>query len=1233
MKRRRRQDPVPSPRNYRGVSLTVSAIFCLLVLAAPFAHAVNVLQIKQDDSKVMTFDRMKRVWVTNPEIIDVVVSSYNELLLYSKNVGRTKLYVWDARGRHEYSVEVTRLPSPEQVLRELSSLLGRSFTYTIVDDSTILVEGEVATEAEKNRVNRIVTTKSEGLKVLELVTVREVKVTPAEEHRRAFEKLFPQQFRYSTIDDKTLVVEGEVGTAAEKRRVEKILAAATAISVVDLVKSLEGLDTPEAQRIESIKKAIGPDYEYLELEGSILVVSGQAPSERERERIDKIINAAKGDITVVNVVTLESDTRSPAQLYAERLKPLFSAAYTFTPLGENGLVAEGVAASPLEAKRVDEVLKLLEGEVQVVNLISTTPQDPAEKAVAVLRNGLGEAYQVRSLGENIVLVEGIAAGEAEARRVDALVAAAPKTVTVVNAVTRSGLTSSTGLARKYEQALRPILGEGLTYTTLDDGTLLVEGTVATAGERERIGRILASLDGTVKVLDLVTTPAVANAASKSPAERAVMMLKEALGDAYTVRTVAEDVVLVEGTAPGQAELDRVELVINASPEGARVVNLVTTDGGGSVAARYEMALKEVLGEQLTYRAIDDKTLLIEGYVKNAGEKERASKVIASLAGGLTILDLIAIQPGPDAMAQSEASRKAELISQLLGERYSARAVDEKTIVVAGTAPGQSEQQRLGNLLQQIAGDFTLVNMILAQDDADTRSPADRLIVGLKQAVPENLKLVALDDQTVLIEGIVPTSIEREQVEKIATAMSKSGGVSVVSLVLSEMQAKTPAARRIEHLKRILGDKYNYIVWDEDTVLVEGTVDNEAELEKVRKILEAADKDFKVGDVVTYGQGGAAGMAEETTKQLAQTIAQAVGEPYNVWMLKPGKVVVEGVAPDEAAMSRLNTLLQAWAEEVSVINLATVAPTPTVPLVARAESLRALLGELYQVRSLQGKAIVVEATVPTESEATRARAIMAAMGTDVPLVDLVTVADPAKRQVLAHVKVLDINRGFLKQVGINWGQLTGETGEFTFADQPFLVKVQEGVDFINTLGVNVSALKQGDVARILAEPNLVVNEGESANMVVGGEVPIPVPQLGTGATSITVQYKEYGVVLRLKPEIMPDGKSLRLEVEPEVSSIDPATQVSIGGISIPAFRTRKAKTVVNMPDGATLVIGGLLQHDQTRVVREIPVLSKLPIIGELFKSKEWRQGFSELVILVTPEILHTVKPEHAEPASN
>ena len=243
------------------------------------------------------------------------------------------------------------------------------------------------------------------------------------------------------------------------------------------------------------------------------------------------------------------------------------------------------------------------------------------------------------------------------------------------------------------------------------------------------------------------------------------------------------------------------------------------------------------------------------------------------------------------------------------------------------------------------------------------------------------------------------------------------------------------------------------------------------------------------------------------------------------------------------------------------------------------------------------------------------------------------ADPAKRQVLAHVKVLDINRGFLKQVGINWGQLTGETGEFTFADQPFLVKVQEGVDFINTLGVNVSALKQGDVARILAEPNLVVNEGESANMVVGGEVPIPVPQLGTGATSITVQYKEYGVVLRLKPEIMPDGKSLRLEVEPEVSSIDPATQVSIGGISIPAFRTRKAKTVVNMPDGATLVIGGLLQHDQTRVVREIPVLSKLPIIGELFKSKEWRQGFSELVILVTPEILHTVKPEHAEPASN
>jgi len=154
---------------------------------------------------------------------------------------------------------------------------------------------------------------------------------------------------------------------------------------------------------------------------------------------------------------------------------------------------------------------------------------------------------------------------------------------------------------------------------------------------------------------------------------------------------------------------------------------------------------------------------------------------------------------------------------------------------------------------------------------------------------------------------------------------------------------------------------------------------------------------------------------------------------------------------------------------------------------------------------------------------------------------------------------------------------------------------------------------------------VVNEGEEAQIVVGGEIPIPVPQAGGGAAAVTIEYKQYGVILKMKPTIMPDGKSLKLQIEPEVSSIDSATQVSIAGISVPAFRTRRAKTVVDMPSGATLVIGGLIQHEQSKVVRGIPLLSKLPIIGQLFRRDEWNEGLTELVILVTPEILDANAP--------
>lgn len=1074
-------------------ALCVVWITCVLGLLASTCLASDPLVLKQNDARILKFSKMTRVWVTDPAIIDVVVASYNELLVYSKGVGFTKLYVWDSQGRHEYSVEVKRLPTADQVVRELQAVLGRSFQYRIVDDKTVFVEGVVETQAEKERVAKVVEATTGTVKVVDLVKVVSVVTSPAEAYRRAFEKLFPGQFQYTAIDERTLVIEGEVATAAEQQRLRSVLEAASGIKSVNLVRCLESVLTPNQQRIESIKQAVGDAYRYQAFEDKILVISGEAASEAERQRVEKIVTAAAGELTVVNAVTVRTDDRTPAVKYAELLKPIFGPSYTFTPVGDNGLLVEGSPANPGEEARIKQTLDLLKGSVQIVSLVST-------------------------------------------------------------------------------------------------------------------------------------------GGARSPGERVQAMLKDSLGERYNVRVVAGDVVLVEGQAASEAERQRITKILAAVPAETRVVDLVTTGPAGDSrpAARYEQALRPVLGDNLTYRVLDDDTLMVEGELATAGDKERADKIIASIHDGKGILNLLTVKPGPGAAEQSAAAKKAQAISQILGANYKVSAIDDQTVVVQGVAPGDAEQKRLSSVLEKVAGGVNIVNMITSSADVASKTPAERSIEALRKVVPPNLTLIALDAKTVLIEGVVPTTLEKESMDKIAEAAAKSGEVNVLSLVLSEMQSKTPAARRIEGLKKILGDQYNYIVWDDETVLVEGKTQSQAEIDRVRKILEAANKDWKVGDLVTYeaappvgaGGTGTGGTSVDPMETLVSEISKAIGEPYRVWHLKGRNLVVEGAAPDEAALKRVQAILKAYSADADILDLVAVAPTPTVSAEARAEALRAALDPALQVRTLQGKAVVVDGTLPSKADAERARTIIAAMGNDVPVVDLISVADPAKRQIVAHVQVLDINTGASRKLGVDWGNIVAGEKEntVTFGDQPFLIQVYRGVDKVGNFGANLRALKQSNEARILAEPNLVTNDGQEAELVVGGEVPIPVPQLGVGTSAITIEYKQYGVVLRIKPTILADGNSIQLDVEPEVSSVDTSTQVSIGGIAVPAFRTRRAHTIVDLPAGSALLLGGLIQHDQTKVVRSIPFLGKLPILGELFRSTDWQQTRSELVIVVMPEIL-------------
>jgi pilus assembly protein CpaC len=166
-----------------------------------------------------------------------------------------------------------------------------------------------------------------------------------------------------------------------------------------------------------------------------------------------------------------------------------------------------------------------------------------------------------------------------------------------------------------------------------------------------------------------------------------------------------------------------------------------------------------------------------------------------------------------------------------------------------------------------------------------------------------------------------------------------------------------------------------------------------------------------------------------------------------------------------------------------------------------------------------------------------------------------------------------------------------------------------------------ALKTQGALRSLAEPNLIAMDGQQASFLAGGEYPVPVVQNTGDRAMVTILFKEYGVRLNFKPTII-DEDHIRLELEPEVSTIDYANGVKFDGFLIPALKTRRAKTGVELRDGQSFALAGLLDNSEQRSISKIPVLGDIPVLGTLFSSKSFQKQETELMFIVTA---HLVKP--------
>jgi pilus assembly protein CpaC len=177
---------------------------------------------------------------------------------------------------------------------------------------------------------------------------------------------------------------------------------------------------------------------------------------------------------------------------------------------------------------------------------------------------------------------------------------------------------------------------------------------------------------------------------------------------------------------------------------------------------------------------------------------------------------------------------------------------------------------------------------------------------------------------------------------------------------------------------------------------------------------------------------------------------------------------------------------------------------------------------------------------------------------------------------------------------------------------------------------VRAMMQNGVLRVLAEPIVVAASGQPASFLSGGEIPVPIASSGTtGGSTVTIEWKEFGVKVDFLPTIV-DSSVINLRVSPEVSSLDFNNGIRLSGFDIPALRTRKADTTVELKDGETLVIGGLIMEEEQKIVTRLPILGHIPLVGWLFSDHSTIKSETELLLVVSPRITRALPPGSPAP---
>lgn len=364
------------------------------------------------------------------------------------------------------------------------------------------------------------------------------------------------------------------------------------------------------------------------------------------------------------------------------------------------------------------------------------------------------------------------------------------------------------------------------------------------------------------------------------------------------------------------------------------------------------------------------------------------------------------------------------------------------------------------------------------------------------------------------------------------------------------------------------------------------------------------------------------------------------------VVTPTQILVHGRAPGEVSLLIWDELERSRSFDLRV----------DVDVSAAAEEEHRVFPDEQISVTPSRNAIVLSGHVSTEDVAKRAGMIADAYSKNV--VNVLTFGPVGAQEILLEVKFADVDRSANIQLGANFFSTgaantvgtvtTGTGGGFQVSGSgssggsgggPSNPGSGTSINFNNALniflfrrdinfGAIIQDLQQKNLLQILAEPNLIAVNGKEASFLAGGEFPFPVVQPGAGFTAVTIQFREFGVKLRFTPVIMPSG-TIHLHVVPEVSALDFANGLTISGFNVPALTTRKADTEFEIQDGQSFVIAGLMDNRVTSIMNKLPGLGDIPILGNLFKSKNLTKSNSELMVMVTAR---KISPSAQPPAT-